>query len=152
MRRPLALRAEILDRFDDSRAKKRLRKVVAEAFLDELGKSEKYTLVNESGADVLVVRGALLDVVSYVPPDPVGGRSTVYLSSVGEATLVLEIRDSITNAILVRVVDRRAAEQMGGSLGMESNRVTNTAEVKRVARRWASLLRTRLDEFDGWED
>ena len=132
--------------------KERLRQVVAEAFLDELGKSEKYTLVNESGADVLVVRGALLDVVSYVPPDPVGGRSTVYLSSVGEATLVLEIRDSITNAILVRVVDRRAAEQMGGSLGMESNRVTNTAEVKRVARRWASLLRTRLDEFHGWEE
>ena len=132
--------------------KERLRKVVAEAFLDELGKSEKYTLVNESGPDVLSIRGALLDVVSYVPPDPVGGRSRVYLSSVGEATLVLEIRDSITDAILVRAVDRRAAEQMGGSLAMQSNRVTNTAEVKRVARRWASLLRTRLDEFHGWEE
>ncbi len=132
--------------------KERLRKVVAEAFLDELGKSEKYTLVNESGPDVLVIRGALLDVVSYVPPDPIGGRSSVYLSSVGQATLVLEIRDSITDAILVRAVDRRAAEQMGGSLAMQSNRVTNTAEVKRVARRWASLLRTRLDEFHGWEE
>ncbi len=127
--------------------KERLRGVVAEAFLDELGKSEKYTLVNESGPDVLLIRGALLDVVSYVPPEPVGGRSRVYLSSVGEATLVIEIRDSITDAILVRAVDRRAAEQMGGSMARESNRVTNTAEIKRLARRWASLLRTRLDEF-----
>ena len=130
--------------------KERLRAVVAEAFLDELGKSEKYTLVNESGPDVLVVRGALLDVVSYVPPEPVGGRSTVYLSSVGEATLVIEIRDSITDAVLVRAVDRRAAEQMGGTMLMDSNRVTNTAQVRRLAKRWASLLRTRLDEFDGW--
>jgi len=131
--------------------KERLRQVVAEAFLDELGKSEKYTLVNESGPDVLLVRGALLDVVSYVPPEPVAGRVDVYLSSVGEATLVLEVRDSITEAILVRAVDRRAAEAMGGWL-QESNRVTNTSEVRRLAKRWASLLRTRLDEFDGWTE
>ena len=132
--------------------KEGLRQIVAEAFLDELGRSEKYTLVNESGPDVLVVRGALLDVVSYVPPEPVAGRSTVYLSSVGEATLVIEIRDSITDAILGQAVDRRAAEQMGGNMVMDSNRVTNTSEVRRLAKRWASLLRTRLDEFDGWKE
>ena len=131
--------------------KERLRQVVAEAFLDELGKSEKYTLVNESGPDVLLVRGALLDVVSYVPPEAVGGRVDVYLSSIGEATLVLEVRDSITEAILARAVDRRAAEDMGGMM-QESNRVTNTSEVRRLAKRWASLLRTRLDEFDGWTE
>ncbi len=127
--------------------KEGLRQVVAEAFLDELGKSEKYSLVNESGPDVLLVRGALLDVVSYVPPEPIG-RGSIYLSRVGEATLVLELRDSITEAILARVVDRRAAEDMGGML-QESNRVHNTAEVRRLAKRWASMLRERLDEFDG---
>jgi len=126
--------------------KETLRAVVAEAFLDELGKSQRYTLVNESGPDVLLIRGALLDVVSYVPPEPVGGRVDVYLSSVGEATLVLELRDSITETTLARVVDRRAAEDMGGMM-QESNRVTNTSEVRRLARRWASLLRERLDEF-----
>lgn len=126
--------------------KERLRAVMSEAFLDELGKSKRYTLVNESGPDVLLVRGALLDVVSYVPPEPVGGRSDVYLSSVGEATLVLELRDSITETALARAVDRRAAEDMGGMM-QESNRVTNTSEVRRLAKRWASLLRERLDEF-----
>ncbi len=127
--------------------KERLRTILAEAFRDELSKSDRFTLVNESGPDVLLIRGALLDVVSYVPPEPIG-RVDIYLRSVGEATLVLEIRDSITDAILVRVVDRKAAEDIGGRL-QESNRVTNTAEVRRLAKRWASALRKRLDEFGG---
>ena len=58
------------------------------------------------------------------------------------------LRDSITEAILVRVVDREAAEDIGGRLH-ESNRVTNTAEVRRLAKRWALALRKRLDEFGG---
>lgn len=127
--------------------KERLRTILAEAFRDELGKSDRFTLVNESGPDVLLIRGALLDVVSYVPPEPIG-RVDIYLRSVGEATLVLEIRDSITDAILVRVVDRKAAEDIGGTL-RRSNRVTNAAEVRRLAKRWASALRKGLDEFAG---
>ena len=130
------------------RQKEGLRAVMSEVFLEELGKSEKFTLVNESGPDVLLVRGALLDVVSYVPPEAVGGRVDVYLSRVGEATLVLELRDSITEAILARAVDRRAAEDASGRLQW-SNRVSNTAEVRRLARRWASRLRESLDEFGG---
>ena len=101
--------------------------------------------VTESGPDVLLIRGGLLDVVSYVPPDAVGGRVDVYLSQVGEATLVLELRDSITEAILARAVDRRAAEDFAGL--QESNRVNNRAEVRRLAQTWARMLRERLDEF-----
>ena len=119
--------------------------VMREAFLEELAKSEHFTFTSEPGPDVLLVRGALLDVVSWVPPEPVGVRSNVYLSQVGEATLVLELRDSITETILVRAVDRRAAE---GSIGMrESNRVNNRTEIRRLARTWGSMLRDRLDEF-----
>ena len=125
--------------------KERLRTILAEAFRDELSKSDRFTLVKESGPDVLLIRGALLDVVSYVPPEPIG-REDIFLRSVGEATLVLEIRDSITEAILVRAVDRKAAEDIGGTL-QRSNRVTNAAEVRRLAKRWASALRKGLDEF-----
>ncbi len=126
--------------------KDRFRNLVGEVFLEELSKSERYTIVNESGPDVLLIRGAILDVVSYVPPNAVSGRVDVYLSAVGEATLVLEIRDSITEAILARAVDRDLAEQTGGIM-MGSNRVTNRAEVRRLVRRWAYLLRERLDEL-----
>jgi hypothetical protein len=124
--------------------KARLRAVVAEEFLEELSKSEHFTIVSEPGPDVLLVRGAILDVVSYVPPEPVG-MVDIYLSRVGEATLVLELRDSITEAILARAVDRRAAEDMTGM--SESNRVRNTAEVRRMVGVWARLLRERLDQF-----
>jgi hypothetical protein len=125
--------------------KERLLAVVREEFREELGKSTRYTIVEESGPDVLMVRGALLDVVSNVPPETVG-RSQIYLSSVGEATLVVELRDSITGAILARAVDRDAAEDMGGSLS-ESNRVTNTADVRRLVKRWARSLREGLEGF-----
>lgn len=125
--------------------KTRFESIMRAAFLEELAKSKHFTIVSEPGPDVLLVRGALLDVVSYVPPEPMG-RSEIYLSKVGEATLVLELRDSITNSILARAVDRRAAEEPGGYL-QESNRVTNTIEIRRLAQTWARLLRDRLDEF-----
>ena len=125
--------------------KERFESLMREVFIEELGRSEHFTIVTEPGPDVLLIRGGLLDVVSFVPPETVG-RSDIFLSRVGEATLVLEIRDSITEAILVRAVDRRAAEQSGGFMS-SSNRVTNAAEIRRLARTWARMLRERLDEF-----
>ena len=104
--------------------RERLLATVREAFLKELGKSTRFTLVDEPGPDVLMIRGTLLDVVSFVPPDT-AGRTEVFLSSVGEATLVLEVRDSITHAIFARAVDRDAAASMGRTL-QRSNRPMNT--------------------------
>ena len=125
--------------------KARFEATMREVFLEELGKSKHFTLVSEPGPEVLLIRGGLLDVVSYVPPEPIGGRADVYLSKVGEATLVLEIRDSITEATLARAVDRRAAEDVARM--QKSNRVNNLSEVRRLARIWGGLLRDRLDEF-----
>lgn len=127
------------------RQKKAFEKTIWEEFREELAESEHFTLVDEAGPDVLLIRGGLLDVVSYVPPDLGGARDRVFLSRVGEATLVLEIRDSITEAIMARAVDRRAAESAFDL--QESNRVNNASEVKRLARTWARILRERLDEF-----
>lgn len=124
--------------------KERLQEILREAFLEELGKSERFTIVSEPGPDVLFIWGGLLDVVSFVPPEPMG-RSEIYLSRVGEATLVLEIRDSVSEAVMARAVDRRAAENSSGF--RESNRVNNSSEVRRLARTWARLLRDRLDTF-----
>ena len=126
--------------------KERFESLMREAFVEELAKSKHFTIVSEPGPDVLLIRGALLDVVSYVPDEPIGARTDIYLSSIGEATLVLELRDSITEAILARAVDRRAAEDLGGGF-QKSNRINNQAEVRRLARTWAGMLRGRLDEF-----
>ncbi len=114
------------------------------AFVDELSKSEHFTIVDEPGPDVLLVQGILLDVVSFIPRDTVG-RSDVYLSRIGEVTLVLEIRDSVSGAIYVRGAERRAAGNTGATGFTRSNSVTNSAEFRRVARRWATVLREGLD-------
>jgi hypothetical protein len=122
----------------------RLADTVKEAFTNALSESEKFELVDEPGPDVLLVRGALLDVVSNVPPDTVG-RSRIFLSSVGEATLVLEVRNSQSKQIYVRTIDRRAAERAG--MAVEANSVSTWAEVRRLAARWAGQLQRGLENL-----
>ena len=131
---------------DDQRA--RFEALVREVFLEEMSKIERFEFVTEPGPDVLMVRGGLLDVESYIPQDPMDamGRTSVYLSRIGEATLVLELRDSESGAILARSIDRRAAEPIGGTF-TDSNRVTNAAELRRLIRYWAQRLRESLDGF-----
>ena len=125
-----------------SERKAELREVLREGFRAELGKTDRFEFVSEPGPDVLLIRGALIDVVSHVPPER-AGRSDVYLSSVGQATLVLEVIDSQSESVLIRSVDRRAAETMG--VGMRSNSATNRSEVRRLAARWGSSLREGLE-------
>lgn len=122
--------------------KEELREVLREGFVAELAKTDRFEFVSEPGPDVLLIRGALIDVVSHVPPQR-AGRSDVYLSSVGQATLVLEVIDSQSESVLIRSVDRRAAETMG--VGMRSNSATNRSEVRRLAGRWGSSLREGLE-------
>jgi hypothetical protein len=128
--------------------KERLRSIVRDAFRTELAQSQRFQLVDEPGPDVLMIWGGLIDVVSYVPPDSIG-RSNIYLNSVGEATLVVELRDSESNAVLVRIIDRRAAQGLGPMA--RSTSVTNWSEVQQIARTWASQLRQGLEEAATWD-
>ena len=127
----------------DEATKKAVGEEIGAAFLEELAKSQRFQLVDQPGEDVLILHTGVLDVVSRVPPDNLG-RGSVYLDRVGEATLVMELRDSMSNAIFARAIDRRAAERAAGSM-MESNSVTNRAEVRRLGRRWGSVVRTGLE-------
>jgi len=129
----------------DDASKKLVADTIFSAFQEELAKSDKYTMIDIEGPDVLTVRASLLDVVSRVPPESIG-RGSVYLESVGEATLVLELYDSESNAILARSVDRRAAERAGGAM-MNSNPVSNKAEVARLGRAWGAMLRSGLESL-----
>lgn len=121
----------------------RFEEEVGEVFREELAKIENWEYVTEPGPDVLVLVGYIIDVVSAVPPEPIG-RNRIYLTRVGEATLVLELRDSMSNEILARSADRRGADP---AWPIESSRVTNLAEVRRLARTWARILVKRLDQL-----
>ena len=128
----------------DDKGRGKFEEVAAAAFSEELQKVQTFEFVSEPGPDVLMIRVALLDVVSYVPQDAVT-RSQIYLQSIGAATLVLELRDSETNAILARSIDRRAVEQQG--VVREVTSVTTISEVRRLMRLWGKRLHEGLD---GW--
>ena len=127
----------------DDKTKKLVVEEISGAFTEELAQSDKYEIVDATGPDVLLLRAGLLDVISRVPPTTVG-RSSIYLDSVGEATLVMELYDSTSHAILARAIDRRAAERPTGTV-MESNTATNRADVRRLGRRWASIIRGGIE-------
>jgi hypothetical protein len=128
--------------------RERLQNTVREEFLEEFEMLERYEVVTEPGPDVLMLVGGVLDVVSRVPPERPGAtsRGGVYLTSVGDATLVLELRDSMTDRVLARAADRRSAES---AFAFEVNTVTAWSEVRRLAGAWARLLKKRLEELTG---
>ncbi len=131
---------------DESRA--RFEALVDDIFMEELQKSNRFDVVDEPGPDVLVVEGILLNVTSHRPPDPVGGRSYVYVGAYVEASLALEVRDSETNRILARAVDRRAASTRAGAYS-HNNVARTTEEVGVLIRFWGSRLREALEGFTG---
>jgi hypothetical protein len=117
---------------------------IGTAFLEEFQSSTVFEVVEEPGPDVVGIHVGLLDVVSRVPPETIG-RSRVFIDSVGEATLVLEIRDSVSHTVLARAVDRRAAQSQGSMT--ESNPPRNRAEVRRLGRRWGQILRDGVEKM-----
>jgi hypothetical protein len=124
--------------------RQRLIDTVTEVFDEELARSEHFTVTDEPGPDALIIVGGLHDIVSQVPPQEVG-RSEVWIRSVGEATLVIELRDSLSNEVVYRAVERREAGPIGGDQMIRANTATTWAEVRRWARRWAVRLREGLD-------
>jgi hypothetical protein len=128
---------------DRNRAK--LEEVVTGIFADELSKSEIFTETTDPGPDTLIIRGALHDIVSRVPPELVG-RGEIYLASVGEATLIIEALDSLSGEVIYRGIERRAI-QRGGNQMVLSNTATNWGEVRRWARCWATRLREAMDSI-----
>ena len=133
------------DFYIDEKSREKLEVTVAEIFNEELAKSSRFSVTDAAGPDVLVIRGGLHDILSKVPPDMIG-RGDIYLSSVGEITLVLEAVDSMSGEVIFRAVERRAAESAGGR-AMRSNSVTTMSEVRRLIRRWATKLREGLDSI-----
>lgn len=125
----------------DADKRQKLEDVTREVFLDELSSSQYFTIVTEEGPDVLEVTGALIDVVSNVPPEAVG-RTDYYLSKLGEASLILEVRDSQSNEIILRAADRRGVEP---TFVTRSSQAFTINEVKKEMRTWARILKDGLD-------
>ncbi len=127
---------------DDARAKLELE--TSTIFNEEMAKSTRFEMTDTAGDDVLIIRGGLNDIMSRVPPEQIG-RNDIFLRSVGEATLILEVVDSKSGEVIFRAVERRSAGSSTG--GIKANSVTTLAEVRRMLRRWATTLREGLDSI-----
>lgn len=121
-------------------------KMFREVFARELQDEGGYALADQSAPDVLQVTASIVDLEITAPDVKGAGSSSTYVVSPGEMTLLAELRDSVTGAILVRVADRKRGREFG--LLQISDTVTNSAEAQRAFALWAKLLRDALDAAD----
>lgn len=121
---------------------------------ESLEQSPNFRYSPDSAPGVLLMRASLVDYVSRVPREErMAGRSQVWVSSVGEATLILELWDPERDELLVRAIDHQVMEP-GASRLIRGDSVTSVAEIDRQMQRWARDVRVVVDqlyEFGGTE-
>jgi hypothetical protein len=126
----------------DESQKQRFEDLLADAFSQEFSNLQNLGLRDQPGANVLELTVRVENITATVPT----GRSMQLgfaLTAVGEATLILELRDSQSEQILARGVDTRAVQ--GAALGQGREMVTRWEDVEKLCSRWASMARSRLD-------
>jgi hypothetical protein len=126
----------------DENQKQRFREVLAAAFSQEFSNQQKLDLRDQPGPGVLKLTIRVENITATVPSGQ-GAPIGFALTAVGEATLVLELRDSQSEQILARGVDTRAIQ--GAALGQDGGMVTRWEDVETLCSRWASMASSRLD-------
>lgn len=103
-----------------------------------------YELVEDAGADVLIVSPAIVDLDVVAPDVQSAGRTYSYSESAGEMTLNLELFDSITGDKIAKATDRKR-DFRKGYVEWRTN-VSNRSDARRMMSSWARALRSTLDE------
>lgn len=105
------------------------------AILERAYTNAGYQVVTEPGADVLRIRTGVVNIVVNAPDVMSAGRSRTFTTETGEATLIVEARDSVSGTLMGRAVDRSI---VGDTFRIQwANSVSNRAEFEDVFRRWA---------------
>jgi len=102
-----------------------------------------YAVVESPGPDVLRVTASVvdLDIVPGANPDPANSR---YMVSASDMSLVSELRDSQSGAMLARVADRKRGRNQGNL--QLTGQGALTAEARTAFATWAGYLREALDD------
>lgn len=93
-----------------------------------------YTIVDAPGADVLRVGTAVVNLSVAAPDVMTPGRSRTFAQEAGGASLIIEVRDSTTNALLGRAVDNKV---VGYGAPYRRDSVTNRSDFERAFSSWA---------------
>ncbi len=114
-------------------------------FEETLTADGKYRIVTEAGPNTLHIIPAIVDLYINAPDTSMqtAGRVTSYTVDPGRMTLAAEFRDGTSDALLARVVDKEEGIESG--FLQVTNSVTNTADAKRIMKKWAKIVRDGLD-------
>ncbi len=123
--------------------------LLKESFTKQLTKGG-YTVVNAPGPKVLLVKATLADLDVY-SPDPnlrASASNRTYTQGAGEATMVVELHDSVTGQLLARAYDRKSGKA-GFASGTSGSRdhATNMADASAALDYWAGLLVNGLNRL-----
>jgi len=132
---------------EKARIQNGLERVLREAFGKELAATHRYSLTDAPGDDVLRVKAEIRDLYINAPDLQRAGIMRSYTRSVGEMTLVAELRDSPSGALIARVIDR-VMDPESPWLELTTS-VDNAAAAQRAAAEWARILRKQLDAAHG---
>jgi len=105
-----------------------------------------YQIVQSPGPDVLRIRTGVVDLSVFAPDVKSASRTYSASWEAGEATLVVEARDSQTGALLGRALDRRLA---GDRQPYLRTSVSNKADFKKMFSEWAKLSVEGLTRLKG---
>jgi hypothetical protein len=103
-----------------------------DVFRDALRKAG-YEVVTTTGPDVLRVNSSILDLDVNAPLGQSLGQTT-WIITAGDAALIVEVRDTVTNAILGRVADRRATQDIGQQLASSTTTLRFSPALHHVVR------------------
>jgi hypothetical protein len=116
--------------------------VFYEIFSSALSMNGGYPLTTQPGPDVLRVTASITELDVAATPGSTG-MQRMYVVSPSDLTLLMELRDSRSGALLVRAIDREKGRSFGNLQVADS--VANSAEARRALEMWAGLLRGALD-------
>lgn len=102
-----------------------------------------HEVVDHTGEDVLVLRPAIVDLVINAPDTNSASVGRVIVRSAGEMTLFLEFYDSLTSAIIARVIDAQADNS---AFAQRADHMTNKADADRIIKNWARELESHLGD------
>jgi hypothetical protein len=116
--------------------------IFREEFAQALAKGG-YVVVTAPADDVLRVNASVVD-LDVVAATPASDTGPGYLVSTADMSLVAELRDSQSGAMLARIADRRQGRNQGNL--QLSGQAAQSANARAAFATWAGYLREALDD------
>lgn len=122
----------------------RVSRAFAASFTQAMTADGRWVLTTEPGPETLMVRVALANLAVHVPVAKTDSRKPMLVEDAVDVTLVVELRDSLSQQPLARGRDTQSARLASGTFRPDQQDELRQS-VQAVFDRWTAALRERLD-------